>query len=123
MLQAYGIVWRAVDKKTKETVALKKIFDAFQNATDAQVSVSLGGSSPQGPRSSQPTPCDPHAFPACSGRSGRSCSCKNSTATRTLSGGCPAGRQVGNGSCRCGKWLGCSLRPLRGAWRVGTPVG
>jgi mitogen-activated protein kinase 15 len=35
--QAYGIVWRAVDKKTGETVALKKIFDAFQNATDAQV--------------------------------------------------------------------------------------
>jgi hypothetical protein len=36
-VQAYGVVWRAVDKKTKETVALKKIFDAFQNATDAQV--------------------------------------------------------------------------------------
>jgi serine/threonine protein kinase len=35
--QAYGIVWKAVDKKTKEVVALKKIFDAFQNATDAQV--------------------------------------------------------------------------------------
>ena len=33
---AYGIVWRAQDKKTKEVVALKKIFDAFQNATDAQ---------------------------------------------------------------------------------------
>jgi mitogen-activated protein kinase 15 len=33
---AYGVVWKAVDKKTKETVALKKIFDAFQNATDAQ---------------------------------------------------------------------------------------
>lgn len=33
---AYGIVWKAVDKKTKETVALKKIFDAFQNDTDAQ---------------------------------------------------------------------------------------
>ena len=33
---AYGIVWKATDKKTKETVALKKIFDAFQNATDAQ---------------------------------------------------------------------------------------
>ena len=33
---AYGIVWRAVDKRTKETVALKKIFDAFQNSTDAQ---------------------------------------------------------------------------------------
>ena len=26
---AYGIVWRAMDKKTKEVVALKKIFDAF----------------------------------------------------------------------------------------------
>ena len=33
---AYGIVWRAQDKKSKEVVALKKIFDAFQNATDAQ---------------------------------------------------------------------------------------
>jgi hypothetical protein len=31
-------VWKAVDKKTRDTVALKKIFDAFQNATDAQVS-------------------------------------------------------------------------------------
>jgi hypothetical protein len=36
-MQAYGIVWKAIDKKTRETVALKKIFDAFQNATDAQV--------------------------------------------------------------------------------------
>ena len=33
---AYGIVWKATDKKSKETVALKKIFDAFQNSTDAQ---------------------------------------------------------------------------------------
>jgi mitogen-activated protein kinase 15 len=33
---AYGIVWRAMDKKTKDVVALKKIFDAFQNSTDAQ---------------------------------------------------------------------------------------
>jgi mitogen-activated protein kinase 15 len=33
---AYGIVWKCVDKKTRQTVALKKIFDAFQNATDAQ---------------------------------------------------------------------------------------
>lgn len=35
---AYGIVWKGHDKKTKDTVALKKIFDAFQNATDAQAS-------------------------------------------------------------------------------------
>jgi len=33
---AYGIVWKAKHKQTKETVALKKIFDAFQNPTDAQ---------------------------------------------------------------------------------------
>eukprot|EP00917_Polyrhabdina_sp_WS-2016_P026131 GHVP01056117.1.p1 GENE.GHVP01056117.1~~GHVP01056117.1.p1 ORF type:complete len:474 (-),score=68.11 GHVP01056117.1:497-1918(-) len=33
---AYGIVWRSLDRKTNETVALKKIFGAFQNATDAQ---------------------------------------------------------------------------------------
>jgi len=33
---AYGIVWRAVDRRSGETVALKKIFDAFQNSTDAQ---------------------------------------------------------------------------------------
>jgi len=33
---AYGVVWRAVDRKSRELVALKKIFDAFQNATDAQ---------------------------------------------------------------------------------------
>lgn len=34
--QAYGIVWKAVEKKSKLDVALKKIFDAFQNRTDAQ---------------------------------------------------------------------------------------
>ncbi|XP_013413855.1 extracellular signal-regulated kinase 2-like [Lingula anatina] len=33
---AYGIVWKAVDKRTGEVVALKKIFDAFRNQTDAQ---------------------------------------------------------------------------------------
>lgn len=33
---AYGIVWRAKDKRSQEPIALKKIFDAFQNATDAQ---------------------------------------------------------------------------------------
>jgi len=33
---AYGIVWKAVDHETGDTVALKKIFDAFRNCTDAQ---------------------------------------------------------------------------------------
>uniref|UniRef100_A0A8C6NZ59 Mitogen-activated protein kinase 15 n=1 Tax=Nothobranchius furzeri TaxID=105023 RepID=A0A8C6NZ59_NOTFU len=33
---AYGIVWRAVDRQTGEIVAVKKIFDAFRNRTDAQ---------------------------------------------------------------------------------------
>ncbi|KTG39105.1 hypothetical protein cypCar_00010050 [Cyprinus carpio] len=37
VLLAYGIVWKAVDRKTGETVAVKKIFDAFRNRTDAQV--------------------------------------------------------------------------------------
>jgi len=34
---AYGIVWKATDKRSKDVVALKKIFDAFRNQTDAQV--------------------------------------------------------------------------------------
>lgn len=33
---AYGIVWRAVDRRTGQIVAVKKIYDAFQNSTDAQ---------------------------------------------------------------------------------------
>ncbi|KAL0124822.1 hypothetical protein PUN28_006586 [Cardiocondyla obscurior] len=33
---AYGIVWKAIEKKRKDTVAVKKIFDAFRNQTDAQ---------------------------------------------------------------------------------------
>jgi len=33
---AYGVVWKAVDKKYKQVVAVKKVFDAFHNATDAQ---------------------------------------------------------------------------------------
>ena len=43
--QAYGVVWKAIEKKSGQVVALKKIFDAFQNATDAQRTyrcVSLG---------------------------------------------------------------------------------
>ncbi|XP_070556919.1 extracellular signal-regulated kinase 2-like [Ptychodera flava] len=33
---AYGIVWKAIDRKTGELVAVKKVFDAFRNRTDAQ---------------------------------------------------------------------------------------
>ncbi|KAJ8335111.1 hypothetical protein SKAU_G00407500 [Synaphobranchus kaupii] len=33
---AYGIVWKAVDRRSGEVVAVKKIFDAFRNRTDAQ---------------------------------------------------------------------------------------
>lgn len=29
-------MWKAIDKRTKEVVAVKKVFDAFHNATDAQ---------------------------------------------------------------------------------------
>lgn len=33
---AYGVVWKATDKKTGEVIAVKKVFDAFRNNTDAQ---------------------------------------------------------------------------------------
>jgi mitogen-activated protein kinase 15 len=33
---AYGHVWKVQDRLSKKTFALKKIFDAFQHATDAQ---------------------------------------------------------------------------------------
>eukprot|EP00448_Togula_jolla_P014322 CAMPEP_0170586704 /NCGR_PEP_ID=MMETSP0224-20130122/9886_1 /TAXON_ID=285029 /ORGANISM="Togula jolla, Strain CCCM 725" /LENGTH=369 /DNA_ID=CAMNT_0010910267 /DNA_START=17 /DNA_END=1123 /DNA_ORIENTATION=- len=33
---AYGVVWKCMDTKTGGIVAVKKIFDAFQNSTDAQ---------------------------------------------------------------------------------------
>lgn len=32
---AYGIVWKGKDLKTKTDVAIKKVFDAFHNATDS----------------------------------------------------------------------------------------
>lgn len=35
-LQAYGVVWKAIEKRTRQVLALKKCFDAFRNATDAQ---------------------------------------------------------------------------------------
>ncbi|NXN73182.1 MK15 kinase, partial [Himantopus himantopus] len=34
---AYGIVWKAIDRRTGKIVAVKKIFDAFRNRTDAQL--------------------------------------------------------------------------------------
>jgi mitogen-activated protein kinase 15 len=36
LLQAYGIVWKGVERRSGKTVALKKCFDAFRNATDSQ---------------------------------------------------------------------------------------
>lgn len=32
---AYGVVWKVIEKQSKQPMALKKIFDAFQNSTDA----------------------------------------------------------------------------------------
>jgi mitogen-activated protein kinase 15 len=32
---AYGVVWKALDRKRKKVVAVKKVFDAFHNSTDA----------------------------------------------------------------------------------------
>jgi mitogen-activated protein kinase 15 len=32
---AYGVVWKALEKSTSNVVALKKVFDAFNNKTDA----------------------------------------------------------------------------------------
>ena len=33
---AYGVVFKAIDKKTNQLVALKKLFGAFQDDTDSQ---------------------------------------------------------------------------------------
>ena len=32
---AYGIVWKVNDRKNNNIAALKKVFDAFHNSTDA----------------------------------------------------------------------------------------
>ena len=32
---AYGMVWSGIDKQTREPIAIKKIYDAFDNATDS----------------------------------------------------------------------------------------
>ncbi|XDB57309.1 PREDICTED: mitogen-activated protein kinase 15 isoform X2 [Capra hircus] len=57
---AYGIVWKAVDRRTGEVVAIKKIFDAFKDKTDAQGLPSCS------------TPTLVFLSPS-SGRSGKSC--------------------------------------------------
>lgn len=33
---SYGVVWKAISKKTREIVAIKKIYDAFANPVDAK---------------------------------------------------------------------------------------
>ncbi len=33
---SYGVVWRAIEKKNREVVAIKKIYDAFANEIDAK---------------------------------------------------------------------------------------
>ena len=33
---AYGVVWKAQCRKTNKIVAIKKVFDAFQNKIDSQ---------------------------------------------------------------------------------------
>ena len=33
---AYGVVWKAIEKKNREVVAIKKIYDAFSNKIDAK---------------------------------------------------------------------------------------
>ena len=73
-MQAYGAVWKSVDKKTRDVVALKKIFDAFQNATDAQV-----GSLSSSLQASSNLTFSRERF-------AKSCSCKRSTTMRILSG-------------------------------------
>lgn len=41
IFKAYGIVWKAFDKEKKKIVAVKKIYDAFRNRTDAQVKLKI----------------------------------------------------------------------------------
>jgi len=33
---AYGVVWKAIDRKREKVIAIKKIYDAFHNSTDSQ---------------------------------------------------------------------------------------
>ena len=40
---AYGVVWKAIERRSRSTVALKKCFDAFRNGT---ISASRGAAAP-----------------------------------------------------------------------------
>lgn len=33
---SYGVVWKAIEKRNREVVAIKKIYDAFANPIDAK---------------------------------------------------------------------------------------
>ena len=89
-------MWRAVDKKTRETVALKKIFDAFQNATDAQVrrwgkknfSVQINQQHPQTSLSHTHLLVFFLSLALRREHLGRLCSFRNSTTTKTSSSKC-----------------------------------
>ena len=40
---AYGVVWKAIERRSRSTVALKKCFDAFRNGA---ISASRGAAAP-----------------------------------------------------------------------------
>lgn len=68
---AYGIVWKATDRRSNDTVALKKIFDAFRKLPQPLVLVHRQECKVQ---AMQPTP---------SGHFGKLCSCRSSEGTQT----------------------------------------
>lgn len=73
--QAYGIVWKALDRRSGHTVALKKCFDAFRNATDAQVrNQGMPMKRACAPTQRRMYVC---SLLSCSAHSVRSCTCKS----------------------------------------------
>ena len=103
---AYGIVWKAYDKKSKDTVALKKIFDAFQNATDAQRTyreVVFLSQMYVARRDSKPPPRLPRPPPARGTRSHRAASCifaRPPVAQPSLTGSLVAARALAGATTR-----------------------
>ena len=43
---AYGIVWKAINKKTRKTIALKKAYDAFKKTKQGQGQELIDGLTP-----------------------------------------------------------------------------